>query len=194
VHSGCGKDLILTKVVNELHKSISGLSEAQKQRLLDMKIICIEGSEYACTQAKQYVGQDDVMRSRVTIIHGLSTDPAVLERVRDLINAAGVNAYVLGPLAELLGSFATCEASELIFRSLSEAFPDMRSFPAPSRYATVSAAIPPIYLPGVNGFSCRSAVLRCVRVAKRLHRATKWLRSTRHFCRFCWPICLLSQA
>ena len=127
----------MTKIAHELHKTIKGLSPFQKQRLLDMKIISIEGSEFAAAEATKYVGKDELLKAQVTIIHGLSTESSVLEKVRALIADAGPNPYVLGPLTELLGSFSTGEGSEVIFRSLSTALPEMNPFPAPSRYATV---------------------------------------------------------
>ena len=107
-----------------------------------MSIICIEANDLAVKTATQAVRSDNQL-SRISIVKGFSTDPDVIRRVTELIKekCGDRSPVIIGPMAELLGSIATLEGSEYIYRCYNDAFPSSLWITGPSRYASVRLCV-----------------------------------------------------
>lgn len=111
-----------------------------RQRLGDMLIIVIEGSDEAATASRALFDQKD-FKDRVVVITGLSSDPNVIARVKEVLSHNGLTMQsVVALFGELLGSLGSAEGILRIMSDFREDY-DFRGQISPNHYATVSAKL-----------------------------------------------------
>lgn len=162
--SGTGPFLSLTIILAQLDKFFLN-DTVKRAKIAAMRIITIEGNEYACKAATKLLSTKD-FASRVHIIDGLSTDADVLATVRELTADHVVKCFT----GELYGSIMSCEGMPYVWGTLRQSL-GLEAVPiVPELAGTVSVNSIHIYpcshLIMFVGYSCGAVLCSCIRASE----------------------------